>query len=123
MGVIDRPITISSVHLLAECQYAHTSGGGWQYTGMSFTVPSGMICLCSLTTNWMSGQPTGLGLDWDSSGSPRPRVGATETTNVALYQSPCIMLSAGTYYHYAKRPAATDPNPYQIYGVVIPIVT
>ena len=120
-GPMKRPVTVSSVQLIAQCEYAHTSGGGWQYTGMSFTVPNGMICLCTLATSWVSGQPTGLGLDWDSSGSPRPRIGVTETTNASMYQSPCILLSSGTYYHYARRPAASDKNPYQIYGVFLPV--
>lgn len=75
-----------------------TAANTWQYTGKSFTVPSGYLYLANIYLGFSSGNPTGMGIHTASSGTPRWRQEAT-----GIQQSPTWTLGAGTYYIFERR--------------------
>lgn len=114
--VLPCPSPVSFLGKIASVQYKGTSTG-WEYTGMSFTVPPGHRYLVSLYTGWSSGKPIGLGIGYS------PTLGAEgypyynfENAN-GITSTPIWALSPNTYYVFAKR--ATTPsstNNHEVYA-------
>lgn len=106
---------------LANYTYSNTAANTWQYTGRSFTVPSGYAAICYVLSNYASGACKGLGL---SVSNTLPSAGAPEmlqdTSSTHLNRTCAFYLAAGTYYVFSKRASASaSPNTYNVQGLQI----
>lgn len=86
--------------------YKATTANTWEYTGKSFTVPSGHMYLVKLQLGWASGKPIGVGVHTSTNVSGFPSWHFADSEGV--YNAPVFLLYAGTYYLFEKR--ATVPS-------------
>ena len=85
-----------------------TAANAWQYTGLSFTIPSGHQYLVRPWMGWNSGKPTGVGFETSTStGTKGFPTYSFENAN-GFCTPPIFLLPPGTFYLFEKR--ATTPT-------------
>lgn len=103
---------------LASTNYKATSGN-FEYTGLSYTCPTGKTAIVFGQTSYANTRPIGLAL----SASNSALNAVCETSNVGNYvlRTPALMITSGeTVYLWDKRDgAASGNNPFYIKGIVI----
>lgn len=76
----------------------------WEYTGYSIVVPANHVYVCTLSTNWTAGRPTGLGVSQSTTlDGDMPYIAHAAET---VHSTPCFFLYPGTWYVFARRAAA-----------------
>ena len=78
------------------------SGTGWEYIGLSFTVPANHMYLVRMNVGWTTGQPNGIGIH--SSNSLGNLTNPASCSLVSgSWLSPAWIFPQGTYYVFVKR--------------------
>ena len=91
----------------------------WEYTGTSFTVPSGHAYLVLCAPSYNTGKPVGCGIETASSipsgyDAPRYYVGGGSTFS----GRGSFFLLSGTYYYFEKRAGVPSlANAHYIYAI------
>lgn len=109
-------------YLSTSNSYKNTTTG-WEYVGITFTVPSGYLYLAHIYAGWSSGSAgtTGVGfhhMNTLSGNYTNPRHSSTVST---AQDSPLFKLSSGTYYVFVKRGNANVTNTNYVYALKMPI--
>lgn len=104
-------IGLDYITLVNAQSYSTTTANTWQYTGHSFTVPSGHVYVVRLYTQYSAGKPIGLGIHSAASMSGAITAPLYNTENANGVQGYTMLLPAGTYYIWSKR-AGTGSNTY-----------
>lgn len=92
-----------SVPAQKSISFKATAANTWQYTGLSFTIPSGHQYLVRPYIGWNSGKPTGVGFETSTSmGTNVPPTYIFENAN-GFSTPPVFLLPAGTFYLFEKR--------------------
>lgn len=109
-------------YLSTSSSYKNTTTG-WEYVGITFTVPSGYLYLAHIYAGWSSGSAgtTGVGfhhMNTLSGNYTNPRHSSTVST---AQDSPLFKLSSGTYYVFVKRGNANVTNTNYVYALKMPI--
>ena len=97
-----------SVPAQKSISFKATAANTWQYTGLSFTIPSGHQYLTRVWEDWNSGKPIGVGFETSTAiGTKGFPTYNFENAN-GFYTPPVFLLPAGTFYLFEKR--ATVPT-------------
>lgn len=92
-----------SVPTQQSISYKATAANTWEYTKLSFTIPSGHQRLVRPWVGWNSGKPTGVGFETSTSmGTKGFPTYNFENAN-GFYTPPVFLLPAGTFYLFEKR--------------------
>lgn len=82
----------------------------YEYTGLTFTIPTGKTAIVNVNSLYVSGKPTGI-IIAISSTNYNSNVTALENATIGV-QGLMAMLTSGTYYIWDRRasiPSATNP--------------
>ena len=92
-----------------------TKSNEWEYTGLSFSIPSGCWAIVQCYQNYVAGRPIGIGIDTNSSINPPKSMNVSTGTSEACYSGTFLVGGGATYYIYTKR--ATVPTAANTYTV------
>ena len=102
-----------SVPTQQSVSFKATAANTWQYTGLSFTIPSGHQYLARPWMGWNSGKPTGVGFETSTAMGTKGFPTYNYENANGFYTPPVFLLPAGTFYLFEKRasaPTAANTN-------------